>query len=205
MTRRALVSLVALASALPALAQQRALRVDDLFALKNVGDPRLSPDGQWVAYTVQSLDAKDDQSDTDIYLAPFAGGEPLRLTGSKKPETSPRFSPDGKWIAFLSAREGKKTQVWLLPLQGGEATRLTDFKASVSALEWSPDGERLALVIADVDPDDPDNASGEADRPRAAKPIVVRRLQSKRDGQGYLRELRRHVHLFDVKAKSSVQ
>lgn len=188
-----------------ARAQQRNLRVDDLFALKSVGDPRLSPDGQWVAYTVQSLDAKEDASDTDIFMAPLAGGEALRLTASKKPETSPRFSPDGKWIAFLSSREAKKTQVWLLPRQGGEAVKLTDFKANVSALAWSPDSTRMALVIADVDPDDADAAPADPEKPKTAKPIVVQRLQFKRDGQGYLRDVRRHIHVFDVKNKTSVQ
>ena len=44
-------------------------------ALKDVGDPQLSPDGQWVAYTVTRCDAKEDESDTDIYMAPFAGGD----------------------------------------------------------------------------------------------------------------------------------
>jgi len=187
-----------------ALAQTRPLKVDDLLAIRNVGDPRISPDGRSVAYTVQTLDAKEDGSDTDIYLAPIGGGEAVRLTASKKPETSPRFSPDGKWIAFLSGREGKKTQVWLLPRAGGEAAKLTDLKASVSALSWSPDGTKLALVVSDVDPDDGDEAA-EAAPKKTAKPIVLDRLQFKRDGQGYLRNIRQHIHLFDVKAKTSVQ
>ena len=201
-----LLTPVALALLAPAsFAQTRPLKIDDLLALRNVGDPRVSPDGRSVAYTVQTLDAKEDASDTDIYLAPIGGGEALRLTASKKPETSPRFSPDGKSIAFLSAREGKKTQVWLLPRNGGEASKLTDLKASVSALSWSPDSARLALVVADVDPDDNDDAAEAGAKPKTAKPIVVDRLQFKRDGQGYLRKIRQHIHVFDVKAKTSVQ
>ena len=36
-------------SPLPALsAQKHALTVDDFLALKNVGDPQVSPDGKWV-------------------------------------------------------------------------------------------------------------------------------------------------------------
>lgn len=206
--RAVLPAVLALAGP-PALAQPRPLRVDDLFALKAVADPRVSPDGLWVAYTVRSLDAKEDAADSDVYIAPLQGGEALRLTSSKKPETSPRFSPDGKWIAFLSAREGKKTQVWLISRQGGEAVRLTDYKANVSSLAWSPDSARLALVVSDVDPDDAETA-GEAetrdgDKPKTAKPIVIRRLQFKRDGEGYLREVRRHIHVFDVAARRGVQ
>jgi hypothetical protein len=91
-----------------------ALRFDDVFALKEVGDPRLSPDGACVAYTVRTMDAKADEAYVDVYAAPSGGGDALRVTTSKKPETSPRFSPDGRYLAFLSGRDGKKGQVWLL-------------------------------------------------------------------------------------------
>src|SRR4029450_9484561 len=94
--------------------QTRTLRPDDLYALKDVGDPQLSPDGQWVAYTARPLDAKDDESDSDVYMVPFAGGAPVRLTASKKSESTPRFSPDGRYLAFLADREGKHTQVYLM-------------------------------------------------------------------------------------------
>jgi len=206
----ALVSLLWLVP--PAQAEQpRPLKVDDLFALKDVGDPRVSPEGRWVAYTVTSLDLKKDESDTDIYMVPLSGGEPLRLTAGKKPESHPRFSPDGKWIAFLSGREGKKTQVSLLPRQGGEAVKLTDYQASVSDFAWSPDSTRLALVVKDVDPEDQEDDEEESNKDEdeedaeTPKPILIRRLQFKRDYEGYLRELRRHVYVFDVGGKTSLQ
>jgi len=204
-----LAALLVLAVALPTHTQERATRLltlDDLFTLKDVGDPRLSPDGAWVAYTVRSLDAKEDSSDTDVWMVSFSGGEPQRLTASKKGESSPRWSPDNRYLAFLSSREGKKAQVWLLPRQGGEAVKLTDFKGGVSSFEWSPDAKRLALVVSDPDPDEADAAEGaEKDKPKTPKPIVLSRLQFKRDGQGYLRDLRRHVYVFDVAAKTSAQ
>ena len=192
----------------------RPLKVDDHFALKDVSDPRLSPDGAWVAYTLTTTDLAKEKSDTDIWLAPLAGGEPVRVTTSPKGESRPRFSPDGKWLAFLSAREGKFSQVWLLPRAGGEAFKLTDYKSSVSDLAWSPDGKRLALIIRDVDPeggsdaeDEEDGApaAGEGEKPKTPKPIVIDRLQFKRDGAGYLRELRRHLYVFDVGKKTGFQ
>src|SRR5450432_4273261 len=185
-----------------------ALRPDDVFALRDVNDPEVSPAGKWVAYTVTRLDAKEDASNADIYLAPLAGGPALRLTASHKSEHSPRWSPDGRWLAFLSGRDGKKTQVWLMSREGGEAEKLTDFKASVSSLAWSPDSTRLALIVSDVDPDD-DEADDDAPdaskdkKAKAPKPIVLHRLQFKRDTEGYLREVRSHVNVFDVATKAS--
>src|SRR2546426_9493998 len=59
----------------------RPLKPADIFNLKEVSDPRVSPDGRSVAYEVTSLDADRDESD-DIWMAPLAGGEAIRLTAS---------------------------------------------------------------------------------------------------------------------------
>lgn len=195
-----------LLATLPALAAPRALTVDDLFAIRDVEDARLSPDGQWVAYTVTTDNLAKDKSDRDVWMAPVAGGDAIRITSSEKSESHPRFSPDGRYLAFTSRRESDHTQVWLLDRRGGEAQKLTDYKASVSALAWSPDSKRLALVVSDVDPDAP----GEADKKKdddekTEKPIVIHRLKFKSDGDGYLNDVRTHLHVFDVAAKSSVQ
>lgn len=107
-----LVCLAALIASSIQAQSRRPLTPSDIFQLKTVSDPRFSPDGAWVAYTVSWLNEKDDNGDADIYMAPSDGGAPVRLTSSKKPETSPRWSPDGRSIAFLSGRDGKKSQVY---------------------------------------------------------------------------------------------
>src|SRR5215470_2319489 len=119
-------------------ADKRLLKVDDLFEIKDVGDPRLSPEGDWVAYTVRKPDLKSDKNETDIYMSRWDGQSTLRVTTSKGAETTPRFSPDGRWLAFLSSRDydDETDQVWLLSRSGGEAERLTDYKGGVSDLAW---------------------------------------------------------------------
>jgi dipeptidyl aminopeptidase/acylaminoacyl peptidase len=200
------VALMSLPAA--ALAGTRPLKPEDIFTLKQVSDPSLSPDGRWVAFEVTSLDKARDESDTDIWMAPLAGGEALRLTSSPYSETSPRFSPDGRYLAFLSDRDETWTQVWLMDRRGGEAVRLTDYKANVSELSWSPDGARLALVVRDVDPDDAatrgDTDADADEKEKRPKPIVIHRLKFKKDGEGYLTDLRHHIHVFDVATRKSV-
>ena len=197
---------LAIAAATPAAQtatqQRRSLTADDIYAFKTVSDPQISPDGQWVAYTVSQLDRKKDGSDTDVYMSPLAGGDAVRVTTSDRPETSPRWSPDNRYLAFLSGRDGKKTQVWLLDRRGGEATPLTEFKGGVSSYEWSPDSSRLAILASDPDPDEEVRTADTAAPP---KPIVVTRLQFKRDGSGFLNNLRSHVYVFDIATKATTQ
>jgi dipeptidyl aminopeptidase/acylaminoacyl peptidase len=203
MTRRSLIALLAVVSVPLAAQTRRPLQPDDIFELKTVSDPRISPDGAWVAYTVSSLDRKEDASDTDIYMVATAGGAAVRLTSSKKPETSPRWSPDGRFLAFLSARDGKKTQVYLLDRRGGDAEVLTDYKTGVSSIAWSPDSAKLALLVADPDPADPEPDKDPKDK--KPRPHVITRLQFMRDGEGYLNDVRRHIHVFDIATKSDVE
>jgi dipeptidyl aminopeptidase/acylaminoacyl peptidase len=193
-----------LSASLPVAAETRALKADDLFSVRDVDDPRLSPDGQWVAYTVRTDSLEKDKSDTDVWMAPLAGGEAVRVTSSEKSESDARFSPDGRYLAFLSSRDGDHSQVFLIDRRGGEAQRLTDYKADVSSLAWSPDSKRLALVVSDVDPNEPKDGA-KKDEDATEKPIVIHRLKFKSDGNGYLSDVRSHVYVFDVAAKSSVQ
>ena len=212
---------------------RRPLQPDDIFLLKAVGDPRISPDGAWVAYTVATLDRKEDSSDTDLYMVAASGGAPIRLTSSKKSENTPRWSPDGRYLAFLSDRDGKKPQVFLLDRRGGDAQAITDYKTGASAIAWSPDSAKLALLVSDPDPNDPETAdpstsSGQAPStgsgqppstgsPQGAstgsgpgdskkpKPHVITRLQFMRDGEGYLNDVKRHLHVFDIATKKDLQ
>src|SRR5262249_30353989 len=91
---------------------KRNLTIDDLYALKGVSQPQVSPDGKWIAYVVRTYDQKTDKSNRDVYMIPYAGGDAIQLTTSEKSDTHPRWSPDNKYLAFLSGRN-KKDQVFL--------------------------------------------------------------------------------------------
>src|SRR5580698_340961 len=58
----------------------RVLTVDDYFRIREVGDPQISPDGKWVAYTVKTTDLKDDKNRRRIWMVPSGGGNAIPLT-----------------------------------------------------------------------------------------------------------------------------
>jgi dipeptidyl aminopeptidase/acylaminoacyl peptidase len=179
-----------------------ALTLDDLAAIREVSDPQISPDGDWVAYTVRTTDVKDDKKTTDIWMTNWEGDRTIQLTFTKDSEASPRWSPDGRYLGFLSSRGGESeaSQVWLLNRRGGEAEKITEFKGGVSDYVWSPDAKRLVLVVQDPDPDAIEDKDKEKEK-KPPNPIVIDRYQFKQDIVGYLGKRRQHLYLFDVASR----
>jgi Tol biopolymer transport system component len=184
--------------------------VDDYFQVKDVADPQISADGQWIAYTVATATLKADKNETRIWMMPSAGGDAIPMTAEGNSSTHPRWSPDGKYLAFLSERNEGKTQVWLLDRRGGEAQQLTETIQDVDGFEWAPDSKRLVLVIQDPSTDEKDEAEAkkkcdaddkeckakkEDHKPRA---IVIDRYRFKEDEVGYLDRRRNHLYVFDI-------
>ncbi|HEX8716373.1 MAG TPA: hypothetical protein VF722_05280, partial [Gemmatimonadaceae bacterium] len=97
------VATVPLAAQAPA---KRPLTANDLYRVRNVSDPQLSPDGQWVAYTVAAIDSAKDRSVSHVWMTSWDGATTIQATTSTKSEHDPRWSPDNRYLAFLSSREG---------------------------------------------------------------------------------------------------
>lgn len=131
---------------------KRAMTVDDVMNMRVVSDPRISPDGSFVAFVVTQADMKTNFRNSDVWIVSAKGGEPRPLTQSPRRDDSPQWSNGGKKLAFISDRDGQ-AQVYTMRFDGGEAEKVTDVKTAVQSFAWSPDGKRIAYVAADPLPE----------------------------------------------------
>ena len=119
----------------------------------NVGEkntPRLSPDGQHVAFAWNGGTGPY----FSIYVKIVGTEESLRLTKEASIDFNPVWSPDGRYIAFGRILKGE-TGIYIIPASGGTERRVHEtlwqvrdpYEALFSAggLSWSPDGKLLAF------------------------------------------------------------
>src|SRR5262249_41369424 len=94
-TFKASIAFLLMVISIQAQSTKRPLTLDDLAKIRTVGDPQVSPDGKWVAYTVGAVDIEKDKRDTDIWMVSWDGVDQVRLTSTAdSSESSPRWSPD---------------------------------------------------------------------------------------------------------------
>ncbi len=167
----------------------RPIEPDHVYELARVGEPSISPDGAWLAYSRAEIYRKSMKERSQLMLAALPDGEHRALTQGDS-DTVPRFSPDGSQIAFVRPDERGRKQLWVIPLDFGEARRVTDVEGGVGDLAWSPDGGRIAFV-SDVKPE------GDAAGP-GPEVKVVRRIRYRTDAGGWRGDAFRHVFVVDV-------
>lgn len=118
---------------------------------KRVGGTQISPDGEWVAFTVSEARTEGEKSDflTHIHLVKSDGSRQFQLTRGDVSATNPQWSPDGALISFTSGRGGKGTQLWLISPEGGEAWPITAEDGDIGRYQWSKQGDRIAFSKTD--------------------------------------------------------
>ncbi len=139
------------------------------FGDKSSTNPKWSPDGNWIAFTSNRKDNKNN-----LYLLNLNGGEAEPLTDVKSGVGNFAWSPDGRSIALTMAdpkrddeekndkakndfrwvdENLKLSRLYVLSLQKDangkrEPRKLTTTNYNVVDLDWSPDSSRVAFSHA---------------------------------------------------------
>ena len=124
------LAVVVLGGAAGAPAAAKGLTIDDMLAMRRVGDPAVSPDGKQVAFAVRDTDLEANRGRSDIWLVQADGSGVKQLTTHPENDQDPQWSADGSWIYFLSSRSGS-SQVWRIRPGGGEAEAVTKLPTDV--------------------------------------------------------------------------
>lgn len=127
-------------------------------------DPRISPDGSRILFTVRAASNSSEHPVCAIWAADVDSGETFQFSTGVTADTEPRWSPDGSRIALLSDRaERGKQAVYVMPAAGGEAVRVFDQEGDMESLNWSPDGTRLAVIVTEPETDEEKKRNEEKD------------------------------------------
>ncbi|MEZ5996226.1 MAG: S9 family peptidase [Hyphomonadaceae bacterium] len=191
MLRRSLFAFVTLLAAGAAAEEQReparTFVAADVFNLEYADTPRISPDGQWVAYVRVSADIMVDRFRRSIWLIDSAGRRHRPLAQGAGNYGSPVWSPDGRAVAYV-ASEADNTEVRVFYLDSERSATLARAPGGAANLAWSPDGRSLAFE-GFVEESNPDPASLPP-RPEGAQwadpARVINSVVYRADGQGYL-------------------
>ncbi len=145
MKRNLFLSLILILVSVNLVAQKRAFTIEDLYKVKYVGSPVISPTGNKIAFTVTEYNLREGKSNTDIYIL-YPDGATENISGKDVSETHPFWSSDNE-LYFLS-----KSQVYRYTFNDRKTTQVTDFATGVSNACLTPDKKSI-IFISDIFPD----------------------------------------------------
>lgn len=154
--------------------------------LRQAEDPRVSPDGTLVAFSVKDVDLDKNRYQRKVWMAPAAGGGAARPFTSGPDDQLARWSPDGTLLAFASSSPEAPSRLCVIPVTGGgERIIVCEWPEDLDEIAWSPDSARIAFVARDPDPSTY-GTPGERRTSAEIPPRRVTRLYSRLNGEGFV-------------------
>jgi dipeptidyl aminopeptidase/acylaminoacyl peptidase len=123
--------------------------IEELFGNPTAADPKISPDGQWLAYLAARGDA------LNVAVRPLAGGPVRFLTDAERPVDEYHWSGDARSILYFQDRGGNEGYHLIqADVEGGRVRDLTPFEGVEAALVGLP-AQAPGLAVITLNHRDP--------------------------------------------------
>lgn len=121
-------------------ASRRAITAQDLWAVKRLSSPALSPDGRRAVYSVQEWSIDKNKSTASLWLTDLSTSQTRRLTNSQSSDTAPAWHEDSQRVAFVAKRgDDEAAALYVIDAGGGEAEEIIELPYGISNPQWLPD------------------------------------------------------------------
>jgi acylaminoacyl-peptidase len=181
-------------------AQEQILEPMDVFDLRYISDPQISPQGDRIAYLLNTKDIMNDANQASIWLTDIDGENNFPLLDASASGRNPQWSPDGKKLLYLSGRSGS-TQIYIHWLESGKEIQPNQFTSSPANVQWSPDGQQIAFTMRM--PYQRESWAQLPQKPKGANwtapPMLIEKLKFRADGAGFIPDTYNHLFVMDVR------
>ena len=144
MKRNLFLAVILLLGITNLFAQKKPFTIEDLYKVKNVTSPVVSPSGNKIAFTVTDYNLEQGKSNTDVYIL-YKDGATENISSKDVSETDPFWSSDSE-LYFL-----EDSQVYRYNFNDRKIEKITDFATGVSNPILSPD-KKFIVFVSDVFP-----------------------------------------------------
>jgi dipeptidyl aminopeptidase/acylaminoacyl peptidase len=120
--------------------------VENLLSMERISEPALSPQGNWIVFSLQKIDMNTNKSTGKLYLLDVKKAIVSPLTSGNGSDYNPVWSADQSAIYFLSSRSSS-SQIWKIDINSKSETQISNYPLDVNSFKLSPCGKTFVFAM----------------------------------------------------------